>query len=410
MRVCIFTSYFYPESFKGNDIAFELAKRGHEITVITSIPNYPQGYYYEGYTLTKRRREIINNVKVIRLPVVPRGNGKKIRLILNYFSYLITAVLFTEFFSLSKDFDVVFVQQLSPFFVAIPAVIMAGRKKIPLYLWVLDLWPESVKSTGGSNNKFLLNILDKIVVGVYKKSTKILIGSNGYKKAINQKGDFEKKIIYFPNWAEDNIESKNIFDVKNILPFRDFTEKDFILLFAGNLGEAQNLDMVIETANLVREITNIKWVFIGDGRKRVFLENKVRELRLGESVFFPGRFPLETMSWFMKTADILLVSLKNEEIFNLTVPSKVQYYMSQGKPILAMLNGDGAELIVEANCGFCVPADDYRKCARTVRMIYKDRDRLHLLGLNGKEYYGKYFNKKERMDQLEKILHRGLLS
>jgi glycosyltransferase involved in cell wall biosynthesis len=354
--------------------------------------------------LVKRRKETINNVKVIRLPVIPRGSGKKIKLMLNYFSYLIASVCFTEFFSFNRNFDIVFVQQLSPFFVAVPAVIMANRQKIPLYLWVLDLWPESVKSAGGSNNKMLLNILDKVVVGVYKKSTNILIGSRGYEKAIKQKGDFEKKIIYFPNWAEDNTESKNIINIGDILPFRNFTEKDFVLLFAGNLGEAQDLDMLIETANLVREIINIKWVFIGDGRRRIFLKNKARELNLEKNVFFPGRFPLETMPWFMRTADILLVSLKDEEIFNLTVPSKVQYYMSQGKPILAMLNGDGADLITEANCGFCVPAGDYKKCAETVKTIYTDRDTLRLLGLNGKKYYEKHFSKKDRIDQLEKLI------
>jgi glycosyltransferase involved in cell wall biosynthesis len=400
----MFTTYFYPESFKGNDIAFDLSKRGYEITVITSIPNYPQGRYYEGYTLTKRRNEIINNVKVIRLPVIPRGSGKKIELMLNYFSYLVTSVCFTWFFSLIRHFDIVFVQQLSPFFVAIPAVIMADRQKIPLYLWVLDLWPKSVQSTGGSNNKILLSILDRIVVGVYKKSTNILIGSRGYEKAIKQKGDFAEKLIYFPNWAEDDVESDNPINIRSIFPFCDFTDDDFVLLFAGNIGEAQNLDMLLEVANLVKEDSNIKWVFLGDGRKRLSLRNRVMELKIENNVFFPGRFPIETMPWFMKSADILLVSLKDEEIFNLTVPSKVQYYMSQGKPILAMLNGDGADLIAEANCGFCIPPSDYRKCAEVVKMIYEDRNMLQSLGLNGKKYYEKHFTKKSRIDQLEKII------
>jgi glycosyltransferase involved in cell wall biosynthesis len=400
----MFTTYFYPESFKGNDIAFDLSKRGYEITVITSIPNYPHGRYYEGYTLVKRRKETINNVTIIRLPVIPRGSGKKIELMLNYFSYLVTSVCFTLFFSLTRHFDVVFVQQLSPFFVAIPAVIMADRQKIPLYLWVLDLWPESVQSTGGSNNKILLNILDRIVIGVYKKSTNILIGSRGYEKAIKQKGNFEKKLIYFPNWAEDNIESKKIINIGGVLPFCNFTEEFFILLFAGNLGEAQNLDLFIEAANLVKKIFNIKWVFLGDGRKRSSLKNKVRELNLEKNVFFPGRFPVETMPQFMKIANILLVSLKDEKIFNLTVPAKVQYYMAQAKPILAMLNGDGADLIAEANCGFCIPPGDYEKCAEIVKLIYENRNMLQSLGLNGKKYYEKHFTKKSRIDQLEKII------
>jgi glycosyltransferase involved in cell wall biosynthesis len=311
---------------------------------------------------------------------------------------------FTVFFSFIEVFDVVFVQQLSPFFVAIPAAIMAKMQQIPLYLWVLDLWPESVQSVGGTNNKILLDMLNNIVVSVYKKSTKILIGSRGYERAIKQKGDFAKKLIYFPNWAEDNIESDNPINVRSIFPFCSFTEDDFILLFAGNLGEAQNLDMLLESANLVKEVFNIKWVFLGDGRKRRSLKYRAMELKLEKTVFFPGRFPVNTMPQFMKAADILLVSLKDEKIFNLTVPSKVQYYMSQGKPILAMLNGDGADLITETNCGFCVPAGDYKKCTETVMMIYENRNKLQSLGLNGKKYYEKHFTKKNRMDQLEKII------
>jgi glycosyltransferase involved in cell wall biosynthesis len=167
--------------------------------------------------------------------------------------------------------------------------------------------------------------------------------------------------------------------------------------------------MLIEAANLIKEILNIKWIFLGDGRKRIFLENRVLKLNIEKSVFFPGRFPIETMPQFMNVADILLVSLKDEKIFNLTVPSKVQYYMSQGKPILAMLNGDGADLITDANCGFCVPAGNYKMCAEIVRRIYTDRKELQSLGLNGKSYYEKHFDKKDRIDQLEKLINGMLI-
>jgi glycosyltransferase involved in cell wall biosynthesis len=307
---------------------------------------------------------------------------------------------------LFNRFDVVFVQQLSPFFVGIPAVMMSRRQKIPLYFWVLDLWPESVQSAGGFNNKLVLVMLNKMVVGVYNNCTKILIGSQGYKKSILQKGDLRDKLIYFPNWAEDALYNPNSIDPMSVYPFSTFTKNDLVLLFAGNIGEAQNIDAFIETAKITKGHTNVKWVFLGEGRRRNFLKNLVIQYNLEHAVFFPGRFPIETMSTFMAIADVLLVSLKNELIFNLTVPSKVQFYMAQGKPILAMLNGDGADLIADAQCGYCVPAGNYKKCAEIVRMIYTKKNSLQVLGLNGKKYYEKYFNRKDRIDQLENIIKR----
>jgi glycosyltransferase involved in cell wall biosynthesis len=387
-----------------NDIVFEFARKGYEITVITAIPDYPQGEFYNGYSLFKRRREFINKVRIIRLPIIPRKKGKKIDLVFNYMSYFISALVFTFFHSCSDKYDAVFVHLTSPFFIGLSAVILKQRQHIPLIFWVLDLWPESLSAVGGIKNRFVLNSQIKLAKYVYNNCDKILIGSKGFRESICEKKNYGDKLVYFPNWAEDNIETGNIIDIKNIFPFCDFTEEDFVLLFAGNMGEAQNIDMLIEAANLVKEISNIKWIFLGDGRKCVFLKNRVMELSLEKTVFFPGRFPLETMPLFMKMADILLVSLRDEKIFNLTVPSKVQYYMSQGKPILAMLNGDGADLITEAICGFCVPAGDYRKFAETIRMIYTDRNMLQSMGLNGKKYYEKHFNKKDRIDQLEKII------
>ena len=405
LRVCFFTTYFYPEDFKGNDIAFELSKRGYSITVITGIPNYPSGKFFKGYSLFKKRHELINDVEVIRLPLIPRGNGRSIRLAFNYLSYLFSTFIFTFFFSFRKRFDVVFVQQLSPFFVAIPAALMSRRQNIPLYLWVLDLWPESVQAAVGFSNHFLLSILNKMVIGIYKKCSKILIGSEGYEKSIIHKGNFADKLVYFPNWAEDISKNTVTLDINTIFPFSSFSKDNFILLFAGNIGESQNLDKLIEAANLTKNYPEIKWVFLGDGRYRHILEAIVAEYNLDEIVYFPGRFPIDTMPVFMERADILLVSLKDEFIFNLTVPSKVQFYMAQSKPILGMLNGDGADLIRTSQCGYCVPAGDYRSFSEIVKQIYKKKDELKILGRNGKNFYDRYFQKNLRIDQLEAIIN-----
>jgi glycosyltransferase involved in cell wall biosynthesis len=210
-------------------------------------------------------------------------------------------------------------------------------------------------------------------------------------------------LIYFPNWAENISLSKNISEYEKIEPFVHFTNEDFVILFAGNMGEAQNLNAVIEAAKLTKNNLKIKWVFLGDGRCRMSLERQVIEYGLQDIVFFPGRFPLNTMPVFIKKSDILLVSLKDEMIFNLTVPAKVQFYMAQGKPILGMINGDSAELITNSKCGYCVPAGDYVSCSEIVKKIFNEKKKLEILGQNGNKYYEKHFKKENRIDQLVSI-------
>ena len=247
MRICIFTNHFYPEDFKVNDIAFDLAKRGYEVTVLTAIPDYPKGKFYGGYSLLKHRREKVNGVNVIRLPIIPRGKGGAIRLVLNYVSYFFCLSLFTFFHSFRNKYDRVFVHLTSPFFIGVCARKMAKRQRIPLLFWVLDLWPESLISAGGISNPLIIKPQVKMVRKVYEQCDKILISSKGFEKSICEKGNFKDKIVYFPNWAEEISQ----FDIKSIVPFND--AHNFIILFAGNIGEAQNIDAVITAADLLKE-------------------------------------------------------------------------------------------------------------------------------------------------------------
>lgn len=402
MKLCIFTNHFYPEDFKVNDIAFELTQQGTDVTVITAIPDYPKGKFFEGYSLFKRRREIVNGVKVIRLPIIPRGKGGAIRLVLNYFSYFICASIFTFFHAFKDKYDAVFVHLTSPFFIGIPAVHLKKRQNIPLYFWTLDLWPESLVSATGISHPFIIKPQNKMVAKVYKNCDKILIGSKGFEKSICEKGDFKDKLVYFPNWAE-NVISPQDFSVDAIVPFDN--PNNFILLFAGNLGEAQNLDAIIKSAERIKDNKNIKYVFVGDGRRKEHLEMLVNEKKLNDTVYFLGRYPIETMPIFMKKSSVLLFSLKDELCFNLTVPSKVQFYMAQGKPILAMINGDGADLVNETNCGYVAPANDVDAFVDAINKMYDlSKDELNQLGMNGKKYYEENFTKEQRIEQLVEIL------
>ena len=402
MKLCIFTNHFFPEDFKVNDIAFDLQKKDFDITVITAIPDYPKGKFYDGYSLFKKRKEVVNGVNVIRLPIIPRGKGGAIRLALNYISYFVCATIFTFFHSFKNQYDAVFVHLTSPFFIGIPAVHLKKRQKIPLYFWTLDLWPESLISAAGIKHPLIIEPQNKMVAMVYSNCDKILISSKGFAKSICEKGNFEDKLVYFPNWAE-SVVSPSDFDISKISPFDD--KSNFILLFAGNLGEAQNLDTIIESADRLKDNEKIKFVFVGDGRRKIHLENFVAEKKLNNTVYFLGRYPIDTMPVFMSNASVLLFSLKDELCFNLTVPAKVQFYMSQGKPILAMINGDGADLVNESKCGIAVPANDVNSFVEAVKKLASlSEENIDQFGINGKTYYEMNFTKEQRMDQLIRIL------
>ena len=408
MKICIFTNHFFPEDFKVNDIAFELSKLGHEITVLTAIPDYPKGKFYDGYSLFKRRKEIVNGVKVIRLPIIPRGKGGTIRLVLNYLSYYFCLSVFTFFHGLKTKYDRIFVHLTSPFFIGVCARRLSKKQRIPLLFWVLDLWPESLISAGGISNPLIIKPQIKMVQKVYDQCSKILISSKGFEKSICEKGDYKDKLVYFPNWAEDvKGECPSDFDINKIVPFASKKEDDFILLFAGNIGEAQNLDAVLKAANLLKDEKRIKFVFVGDGRRKETLEQFVKENDLHDTVFLLGRYPITTMPVFMKEADVLMFSLKDELCFNLTIPAKVQFYMSQGKPILAMINGDGAELLKEAKCGFSVMANDSVGFADKIIQIFKmSNSELTTIGNNGKVFYENTFTKKLRINDLIELLNQ----
>lgn len=411
MKLCIFTNHFYPEDFKVNDIAFELEKKGHDVTVITAVPDYPKGKFFDGYGWFRRSREDVNGCHVIRLPIIPRGKGGAKRLVLQYLSYYISSFVFTFFHKFFHKYDAVFVHLTSPFFIGLAATHLKRRQKIPMLFWMLDLWPESITAAAGISNPLIIKPLTKQVQKVYNNCDAILIGSRGFEKSICEKGDYKDKCVYFPNWCESAELPEDVEKYKAVEPFASFTGTEFSVLFAGNIGEAQNLDCVIDAAIKIQKThPSVKFIFLGDGRAREHLVQKSADNGiLGKTVFFPGRFPIESMPYFMSRASVLLVSLKDELIFNLTVPSKVQFYMAQGKPVLAMLNGDGADLIGEAKCGLAVPANDRTAFADAVKKMseMKETERMQL-GKNGRNYYEQHFRKEQRIEQLDEILRRAV--
>lgn len=399
MNVLLVTQYFYPENFKSNDIAFELVKRGHNVTVLTGLPNYPEGKIYSGYSIFKKRKENINGATIIRALLISRGNGSGFRLFLNYFSWAFFASVKAFFLSFSYKFDAVIVHEPSPVTQGFPAIVVKWIQKIPIYFWVLDLWPESLVAAGGIKNKLVLRIFTRIVKVLYNNSDKILISSKGFKKSILEKGNYGDKLIYYPNWAEDIISKGNTGYQIPELPV------GFKIMFAGNIGESQDMEHFMLAALELKKYTDIKFILIGDGRFKTFVEDFIEVNDLKENIYLMGRFPVESMASFFEKADGLLVSLKDELIFNLTVPAKIQAYMSAAKPIVAMINGEGADLIEEAKCGFSAPAGDNKKLAQIILDLYNlNKEQRVNMGLMGYKYYAEHFKMDNCINNLIGIL------
>lgn len=397
-RVLLVTQYFYPESFKSNDIAFELVKRGYEVDALVSIPNYPEGRYYKGYGLFQKRIERINGVKVYRAFQTPRGRkATGLGLSLNYLTYAFFASIWALFFSLFKrKYHSIIVFQTSPITQALPAVVLAKLRKVPMYLWVQDVWPSvayyNLKSSRAK--KFIAKVSNSI----YNNSYKILISSKGFKSLIDEYIGSNDKIIYFPNWSED-IKMMPKIKIPDLPP-------GYKITMAGNLGQTQRLEDVMRLVLKLRDLKELKWIFIGDGSRKKWLEEYVKKNNLEETVFILGRYPFEYMPSFYDDSDAMLLSLLTNKIhLHATIPSRIQSYMSSGKPILAIAGRGVKDLIEEADCGLAIDDDNLEIMESYIREIISNKkDSFATKGKHGREYYLSNFTIDICIDDLESIL------
>lgn len=402
MKILFVSQYFYPETFKGNDLVFDFVKRGHEVTVLTAKPNYPSGNFFEGYSFFNKREEMIQGAKVIRTPIYPRKNGKGIHLILNYLSFIFFSY-FTCMFRVKGKFDIIFVQQLSPVTMALPGLWLKKRHKTPLYLWVLDLWPESILAASNFKNGKIVQFIDRLVKYIYNNSDVILISSKYFKESIVEKLIIEnKEIIYFPNWAEDVFTQA----LQKDISIPDLPS-GFNIMFAGNVGESQDFETILKAAELTK-CENVNWIIVGDGRKMDWVKSEIKNKNLS-NIQLLGRHNIDTMPYFFSKADVMLVSLKDEPVFALTVPAKIQAYMASGKIILGTLNGEGNKLINESGCGFAVLAGDYISLVEKALELKKlTVERKQEMEYNSKSYYKNNFSKVMLFDKLELLFANSL--
>lgn len=404
MKILIVTQYFYPENFKINDFVVGMKERGHEVVVLTGLPNYPGGKIFEGYGFFKRLEDKYEGIRVVRSWLFPRGNSSGLRLLTNYISFTFLASIW-GMLKLRGKFDVIFVHEPSPIFVGIPALIMKWRFKAPVFLWILDLWPESLTAAGNIRWPILLKPSEWVVKFIYKNTDKLLMSSEAFKDSIKSFGIADDKLEYFPNWAEGNFVP---------LKYADFEHKHllsdgFKVMFAGNIGESQDFQSILEAAEKLKNNLDIKWIIIGDGRKAQWVKEELVKRKLEQNVFILGSFPIETMSNFFSHADAMLVTLKKEPIFELTVPAKLQAYMACGKPILTMLDGEGSRIVKEAKAGFVCDSGDAEGLAENVLKIYRkstqERDEL---GENALSYYKRVFERDKLFDEVENMFKKQL--
>ena len=400
MRILIITQYFWPESFKINDLALGLKERGHEVSILTAIPNYPKGVFDENYSFWKNNDEEWNGIKIYRSKIFSRGTGS-IRLMLNYISFVIFCSIKVLF--IKEKFDKIFVYEPSPVTVGLPAIVARRKMKIPYYFWVQDLWPESLSAAGGIKNKYILSFFNKITKVIYKNAEKILVQSKGFESYIIKQGDFSEKLIYYPNSAE-----KLYKPVESTDQYLSQLPLGFKLIFAGNLGEAQGIDTLIEAARIVKDFgIEVNWVFLGDGRQKNYYLNEVKNKGLADIFFFLGAFAADEMPHFFSCADALIVSLKKNKIFALTIPSKLQSYLACGKPILASLEGEGAKVVEESKTGFVSPPENSKLFAENVIKFYNlSSESKSEMRENALDYFKKEFEREMLIDKLIGIINK----
>ena len=397
MKVLLISQYFYPENFKINDLIFSLKKRGHEITVLTGKPNYSKTNFFEGYGWKSNDFEIINAIPVYRANLFSRRNGGAIRLFLNYISFAILALIKVR--KIKGSFDAIFVYQTSPVTVGIPAIYAKKLFKAPIYFWVQDLWPESLTAAGGVNNKLVLGFFNSLTKWIYNQSKNVLIQSDGFREYILNQGIPNDKIIYYPNPTEDFY--KPLQDVKE---YQEFFQKEFFnIVFAGNIGEAQSFKTIIEAINNIKELP-VKLIVLGDGRYKETALSLIKEKGLQSHFNFLGSFPPTEMPKFFSHTDALLVSLKKEKIFSLTIPAKIQSYLACGKPIIASVDGEGAKIVNDANCGVTSPAEHSLALSKKIKeLMALDKSKRSEMGNNGRAYYEKEFDRNNLLEKLEGI-------
>jgi glycosyltransferase involved in cell wall biosynthesis len=394
MNIQIVTQYFYPEPMRINDIVKVLVEKGHNVSVLTGLPNYPEGVIpdeYKGKGYKKHKQEKIFGANVVRSRLIGRGSGS-VRLFLNYISFALLASMKAR--KIDRDADVVFIQQHSPITLCRPAYVYAKRAKCPVILYCMDLWPQSITSRMHIyEDSFFYKILKRYCRNIYAKATALCVTSVGFADYFKDVLDLDREVIHIPQYAEDIFKPMSLPKTKGLN-----------LVFAGNVGKAQSVDTIIRAAALLKDRLDIRWHIVGSGSALEECKQLTTELGADMVVTFYGRKPLEDMPKYYEMADAMLVTLASEKLIELTLPGKVQTYMAAGRPIIAAAGGETMRVVEDARCGVACEAENFIELAKIVDKLSCDKSKLTEYAKNSRKYYNENYCQEKFFDDILRLL------
>jgi colanic acid biosynthesis glycosyl transferase WcaI len=399
VRILVLSQYFWPENFRINDVVEGLVQCGHQVTVYTALPNYPSGRFFPGYGPFGPSYENYKGAEVHRVPLIPRGKGGALRLALNYLSHALFATLFA--WRANGRYDAILVYAPSPITIGIPARFLRFLKRAPLVFWVQDLWPESLAATGAVRNPTALGMVDRLVKWIYRGCDRVLVQSQAFIPSIRAHGVPEGKIGYLPNSAEAFYRrvEKGADDLGMPSGFR--------VLYAGNIGVAQDFPTILAAAERLKHDTRIQWIVVGDGRVRKWVADEIARRGL-KSVHLLGSHPPEQMPRYFAHADVLLATLRREPIFAYTIPSKIQTYIACGRPVVAAMDGEGGRIIRDARAGWAVPAEDPAALAEAIAAASRaPAAELAQMGARAEACFREQFEREKLLARLESELEEA---
>ena len=400
-HILVITQYFYPEQFRINDMCAEWVKRGYKVTVLTGIPNYPNGVFYYGYGLKKKRKEKWNGVNIIRIPIIARGHSS-IGLASNYVSFVASGFLWNIFNDVNAD--LVFTYEVSPMTQALIGVWYAKAKHIPHYIYVTDLWPENVEVITGIHNKYVLGCIQSMSDYIYRKSSVILTSSKSFIKAISKRKISNRKIEFWPQYAEDFYVPINE-SAKTEIPDDDILN----IVFAGNIGYAQGLGILVEVSKRLKQVgILVRFSLIGDGRYLAELKERVKKENVEKYFLFIDRKPAEEIPKYLSSADVALISLSKSKVFSITIPAKTQSCMACSIPLLVSADGEIQSIVKEANAGLVSDAEDVDGLFNNILKLTKmSKVQLQEYGANALAYSKVHYNKQKLLNRIDTIFERG---
>lgn len=393
MRILMLTQWFQPEpNFKGLPLAKALTERGHQVEVLTGFPNYPGGKLYPGYRVRPWRREVMEGVRVLRAPLYPSHDRSAVRRIANYASFALSSALLA--LTLRRP-DVVYVY-CPPMTAAAGAMMLKALRQVPYVIDVQDLWPDTLASTGMVRDGVVMRLVGWFSQLAMRWAARLVVLSPGFKAQLTERG-IDIPIDVIPNWAPSEIVAQ-----RRSGGASGSDPKAFTVLFAGNMGHAQALDTVLEAAAiLAQEAPRVRFVLIGGGVRADELTTTARERGLANVTFLPARAGSQ-MGEVFALADVLLVHLRDDPLFSITIPSKTQAYLAVGKPILMGVRGDAAEMVQTAGAGLAFPPEDPRAMAEAVKEFAEmSAVDMAAMGARGAAYYDELLSFERNLALIE---------